>query len=77
MLSMNYRDSSPHLPSPPHSLTAPSLSKMYMYKAPLLFYSLWHLVKPFLEPAMKAKVHFLHAAEQFDKAFDPQVMPQF
>ena len=53
------------------------MSKLYLYMAPLLFYGLWQLVKPFVDPVTKAKVHFLYKVDakvEFDKAFDPQVM---
>ena len=36
-----------------------SLFKLHLYQAPLLFYGLWQLVKPFADPMTKAKVSAL------------------
>ncbi len=43
------------------------LSKMYLYEAPLIFYGLWKLVQPFLDPVTKKKVRLLVAVQQCRK----------
>ena len=47
-----------------------------MYEAPTMFWTLWHLVSPFIDPETKQKVVFVSsksAISEFQKAIDPLV----
>lgn len=52
------------------------LGKLWMYEAPTMFWTLWHLVSPFIDPETKQKVVFVSsksAIAEFQKAIDPSV----
>ncbi|KAL0037273.1 hypothetical protein WJX79_009391 [Trebouxia sp. C0005] len=54
------------------------LGKLWMYEAPTMFWTLWHLVSPFIDPETKQKVVFVNsksAISEFQKAIDPSVLP--
>ncbi len=47
-----------------------------MYEAPTMFWTLWQLVSPFIDPETKQKVVFVSsksAISEFQKAIDPSV----
>ena len=47
-----------------------------MYDAPTMFWAIWQLVSPFIDPATKEKVTFVSsksAIEEFQDAIDPSV----
>lgn len=47
-----------------------------MYDAPTMFWAVWQLVSPFIDPATKEKVTFVSsssAVQEFQKAIDPSV----
>lgn len=46
---------------------------MYLYNAPSLFYGLWAIVRPFVDPVTREKVVFVYKREDFTKYFDPKV----
>lgn len=55
------------------------LFRLYLYCAPFIFYGLWKLVCPFIDPVTKEKVVFLYekeAKDEFAKAFTPEVLPK-
>jgi len=52
------------------------LGKLWMYEAPTMFWTLWHLVSPLIDPETKQKVVFVSsksAISEFQKAIDPSV----
>ncbi|DBA95493.1 hypothetical protein WJX82_004560 [Trebouxia sp. C0006] len=54
------------------------LGKLWMYEAPTMFWTLWHLVSPLIDPETKQKVVFVSsksAISEFQKAIDPSVLP--
>lgn len=67
-----------------HYLPSPSilllllfrLGKLWMYDAPTMFWAVWQLVSPFIDPATKEKVTFVNsksAIKEFQDAIDPSV----
>ena len=47
-----------------------------MYDAPTMFWAVWQLVSPFIDPATKEKVTFVSsksAIQEFQDAIDPSV----
>lgn len=52
------------------------LYKMYMFCPPMIFYGLWKMVSPFIDPVTREKVVFVlekDAAGAFTKDIDAQV----
>jgi hypothetical protein len=55
------------------------LHKLYLYGAPTVFYALWAMVQPFIDPVTREKVQFIEkkeALEQFTKDIDADVLPK-
>mmetsp|Transcript_25556 Transcript_25556/g.55666 ORF Transcript_25556/g.55666 Transcript_25556/m.55666 type:complete len:272 (+) Transcript_25556:98-913(+) len=53
------------------------LHRLYLYCAPFLFYGLWKIVSPFVDPVTKTKVVFLYrenAPSVFEQEFDKDVL---
>lgn len=49
-----------------------------MYDAPTMFWAVWQIVSPFIDPATKEKVTFVSsssAVKEFQEAIDPSVSP--
>lgn len=52
------------------------LAKLWMYEAPTMFWGLWQLVSPFIDPETKSKVVFVSsksAIKEFQEAIDLSV----
>lgn len=50
-----------------------------MYDAPTMFWAVWQIVSPFIDPATKEKVTFVSsssAVQEFQEAIDPSVSPR-
>ncbi|KAL3149954.1 hypothetical protein ABBQ38_013315 [Trebouxia sp. C0009 RCD-2024] len=55
------------------------LGKLWMYDAPVMFWAVWQLVSPFIDPDTKEKVTFVSsksAVQEFQQAIDPSVLPK-
>eukprot|EP00877_Chromochloris_zofingiensis_P001376 jgi/Chrzof1/11239/Cz05g29020.t1 len=55
------------------------LGVLYLYCAPVLFWSLWKIVQPFVDPVTRQKVVFVYkkeAEQEFAQVFDPEVIPK-
>lgn len=55
------------------------LSQLWFLNAPFIFWGLWRLVAPFIEPATRDKIVFLSGAERAARlqgAIPPQVLPR-
>lgn len=55
------------------------LGKLWMYDAPTMFWAVWQIVSPFIDPATKEKVTFVSsssAVQEFQEAIDPSVLPK-
>ena len=49
---------------------------MYLYDAPIIFYALWRMVQPFIDPVTKEKVTFVSgqsAVKEFQAVYPPDV----
>lgn len=54
----------------------PRLGKLWMYDAPIMFWAVWQLVSPFIDPDTKEKVTFVSsksAVQEFQQAIDASV----
>ncbi|GIL65657.1 hypothetical protein Vafri_19234 [Volvox africanus] len=54
------------------------LHTLWLYNAPVVFYGIYKMVYPFIDPVTREKVRFVYekdAQAEFLSAFDPQVLP--
>ncbi|KAF3987497.1 hypothetical protein FT663_03900 [Candidozyma haemuli var. vulneris] len=54
-----------------------SLTAIWIHNAPWVFFTVWKLIRGWLDPVVASKVHFTNSAEDLEKFVDRKFIPDF